>query len=264
MFFYVSKVVWFFAQPSGLLLLVLIVGSALLFTRHQVAGRRLVLVGTGIVLIGGLLPLSTWLIIPLENRFPRADLSGKEIDGMIVLGGVEDSRVAAQRHTHAFNEAGERLTEVVALARRFPNAKIVFAGGSNAVLSRPTIGAEAAGQVLQDLGIADRLILERRSRDTWENALFTKALLDPQPGERWLLLTSGWHMPRAMGVFRKVGFEVEPWPVDYRTASDWDALWLFDAPAEGLKRLDTVVREWVGLLVYRLTGRTDELVPGPR
>jgi len=108
-----------------------------------------------------------------------------------------------------------------------------------------------------------RLILESKARDTWENAVNVKALVSPKTGERWLLVTSAWHMPRSVGVFRRVGFAIEPWPVDYRTADDWDALRLFDAPADGLKRLDTAMREWIGLVAYRATGRTDALFPAP-
>ena len=110
----------------------------------------------------------------------------------------------------------------------------------------------------------DRLLIERKARNTWENAVYTKALVGPKPGERWLLVTSGWHMPRAIGAFRKVGFEVEPWPVDYRTAGPEDAWRLFSAPSEGLRRLEAVVHEWIGLAVYRVLGRSDALLPGPK
>jgi len=266
MFFYISKIVWFCLQPSSLLLILLIAGAALLFTRHQKTGRRLVVVAAALLLVGGLLPLSSWLILPLEDRFPRADLSGAQVDGIVVLGGAEDARVSTARHAHALNEAAERLTEVAALARRFPKAKIVFTSGSIEILSAPTIGADAGGVVLEDLGISgrDRLILERRSRNTWQNAVYTKELVDPRPGERWLLVTSAAHMPRAMGVFRKAGFRVEPWPVDYRTAGSWDLVRLFEAPAEGLRRLDQATREWVGLVVYWLTGRSSALFPAPQ
>ena len=266
MFYYVSKVAWFCLQPSSLLLILLVVGAALLFTRHQKAGRRLVVAAAALLLVGGLLPLSTWLILPLEDRFSRADLSGSDVDGIVVLGGPEDSRVATGRHAHALNEAAERLTEVAALARRFPEARIVFTSGSVEILDAPTIGADAGGLVLEDLGISgqDRLILERRSRNTWQNAVYTKELVSPKPGERWLLVTSAAHMPRAMGVFRRAGFPVEPWPVDYRTAGSWDLVRLFDAPAEGLKRLDQVTREWMGLVAYWLTGRSEALFPGPQ
>ncbi len=265
MFFYISKIVWFCLQPSSLLLILLVVGAVLLFTRHQKTARRLIIAAAALLLIGGLLPLSTWLMLPLEDRFARTDLSGADVDGIVVLGGPEDARVSGARHAHALNEAAERLTETAALARRFPKAKIVFTSGSNDILSSPSIGADAGGLVLSDLGIGgrDRLILERRSRNTWQNAVYTKALVVPKPGERWLLVTSAAHMPRAMGVFRKAGFLVEPWPVDYRTAGPWDLLRPFDTPAEGLRRLDQATREWAGLVAYWLTGRSSALFPGP-
>jgi uncharacterized SAM-binding protein YcdF (DUF218 family) len=252
-------------QPSSLLLILLLAGAALLFTRHQKAGRRLVVAAAALLLVGGLLPLSTWLILPLEDRFQRTDLAGPDVDGIVVLGGAEDSGVATGRHAHGLNEAAERLTEGAALARRFPRAKIVFTSGSIEILSAPTIGADAGALVLEDLGISgsDRLILERRSRNTWQNAVYTKALVNPKPGERWLLVTSAAHMPRAMGVFRQADFPVEPWPVDYRTAGPEDAMRLFEAPSEGLRRLEVTLREWIGLLAYRLSGRSDALFPGP-
>jgi uncharacterized SAM-binding protein YcdF (DUF218 family) len=263
-FFYASKILWYCLQPSGLLLVLMLAGASLLIARYQTAGRRLVLAAAMLLLFGGLLPLSTWLVLPLEQRFARADLSGRAVDGIIVLGGMEDPRVSTARHAHAIDEAAERLTEAAALARRFPQSKIVLTGGSAEILSAPTIGADAAALVLRDIGISgDRLLLEREARDTWENALKTKKLVNPEPGKRWLLVTSAWHMPRAMGAFRKAGFPVEPWPVDYRTAGWPDALRLFpfESPAQGLRQLDLVVHEWLGLLAYRLSGRSAEIFP---
>lgn len=262
--FYISKIFWGVMQPGMLLLILVLAGAALLGTRYQRAGRRLVIAGAVFLVVGGILPLSTWLILPLEDRFPRADLAGRPVDGIVLLGGAEDSRVATGRGTHALNEAAERMTETAALARRYPRAKIIFSGGSTEILSAPTIGADAARIVLSDLGIdGERLLFERRARNTWENALFSKVLADPKPGERWLLVTSAWHMPRAMGLFRKAGFDVEAWPTDYRTAGPGDAWTLFSTPVEGLRRLDFVTKEWIGLLVNRLTGRSDALLPAP-
>jgi uncharacterized SAM-binding protein YcdF (DUF218 family) len=265
MFFYLSKIVWSALQPSSLLLVLLLAGAVLLFTRYQRAGRRLVVIAAALLVAGGMLPFSTWLILPLEDRFPRADLAGRDVDGIVVLGGAEAAAITATRSVHGINEAGERFTEAVALARRFPRARIAFTAGSVEILAKPAIGADAGKVVFEDLGIGgDRLILERGSRNTWENAVFTKALVDPKPGERWLLVTSAAHMPRAMGVFRQAGFPVEPWPVDYRTAGPWDLAGIFDKPSEGLSRLDQASREWVGLLAYWLTGRSDALFPGPQ
>lgn len=265
MFYYAAKVFWFCVQPSGLLLILLLTGAALLFTRHQKAGRRLVVAAALLLLIGGMLPLGNWLILPLEDRFTRPDLSGAKVDGIVVLGGMELSRIATERGVHSVNEAAERLTEAAALSRRFPDAKIVFTGGALEIFSAPTIGADAANLVFEDIGLAgeERVLLERKAKNTWQNAVYSKELVDPKPGERWLLITSGWHMPRAMGVFRKAGFTVEPWPVDYRTAGAKDALRLSDKPSEGLRRLETAVHEWIGLIAYWLTGRSQSLYPGP-
>jgi len=251
-------------QPSAMLLIVLLAGGALLFTRYWRAGRWLVAAGAVLFLIGGTSPLSTWLTLPLEQRFARADLSGPAIDGIIVLGGAGDARVGAGRHAHAINETAERITEAAALALRYPHAKLVFTSGTTRYRGKIVSEADAADLIFRDLGIAaDRLIPEAASNNTWENAVFTKALVQPQPGQRWLLVTSAHHMPRAMGVFRKVGFPVEPWPVDYRTADERDVRLLFRTPSEGLRRLELAVHEWIGLIAYRLMGRSDELFPRP-
>ena len=260
----ISKALWFGLQPSSFLLILLLAGAALLFTRYRKAGRWLVVAGVGLFLIGGMSPLSTWMTLPLEQRFARADLAGRDIDGIIVLGGVEDARVAAGRHAHAINETAERITEAAALALRYPRAKVVFTSGTITYRGARANGAEAAGLIFRDLGIAaDRLVPESASHNTWENAVYTKALVQPQPGQRWLLVTSANHMPRAMGVFRKVGFPVEPWPVDYRTADERDRYLMFEAPSEGLRRLELAVHEWTGLIAYRMMGRSDELLPRP-
>jgi uncharacterized SAM-binding protein YcdF (DUF218 family) len=118
-------------------------------------------------------------------------------------------------------------------------------------------------RLLEGLGVPkERTILESKSRDTYENAVFSKRLVDPKPGERWLLITSGWHMPRAMGCFRQAGFAVEAWPVDYRTSGRLE-LWPNSAVTDGLRRMDFVMKEYVGLVMYYLRGRTSALFPGP-
>jgi uncharacterized SAM-binding protein YcdF (DUF218 family) len=260
--YYLSKIFWFCVQPSGLLLILLVGGVVLLRSRYRKTGERLLVVSATLLVIGGLLPLSAWLILPLEDRFPRADLSGQRIDGIVVLGGMESARVSIGRNAHAINESAERLTETVALSHQFPDAKIVFTGASIGMLTASTAGADAAKSALRDLGIEEtKLVLEKKARNTWENALYTKALAQPKPGERWLLITSAWHMPRAMGAFRKAGFDVEAWPVDYRTAGWSDVFLPFDAPSEGLRRLDVVMREWVGLIAYWVLGRSSALFP---
>jgi uncharacterized SAM-binding protein YcdF (DUF218 family) len=162
------------------------------------------------------------------------------------------------------NEAAERFTEAVALARRLPGARVVFSGGSAAVFADEPPEAETAARLFAALGIAkDRITLESASRDTYENAMFTARLIKPAAGQRWLLVTSAWHMPRAMGCFRQAGVAVEAWPVDYRTAPHFQPLRFHTALTEGWRRIDFIAREYVGLVAYYLSGRTSALFPGP-
>jgi uncharacterized SAM-binding protein YcdF (DUF218 family) len=260
MFFLFSKLLGFFAIPSNLVVLIGIGGLLLLPTRFARAGRWLAFVSLVILAILGFSPVGNALIIPLENRFPPWDASRGTPDGIIVLGGAIDG--AGPGNEVALNEGAERLTVVPELARRYPNARILFSGGSGALIDDGDPEAKFALRLLESLGVArGRIMLEERSRNTVENAVYSKAIVKPKPEERWLLVTSAYHMPRAIGVFRKAGFPVEPYPVDWRTRGVEDALYPFAAMSEGLRRTDTAMHEWLGLAVYWLTGRTSELFP---
>ncbi|HEY6255769.1 MAG TPA: YdcF family protein [Xanthobacteraceae bacterium] len=265
MFFVLSKVLGFFALPSNLAILIGLVGAILLPTRFARAGGRLMVASLIALALLGLSPLGNALIIPLEERFPPWDDTHGAPDGIVVLGGAITPDVSAIRPQVALNEAAERITSTVALARRYPQARIVYSGGTGALIYREGSEAEAAVRIFESMGIAtERVTAEEQSRNTVENAVFSLLIAMPQPGERWLLVTSGYHMPRAMGVFRQAGFPVEAYPVDWRTRGPQDALRPFTSLGGGLERADTAVREWVGLLVYWLTGRSAALFPGPR
>jgi uncharacterized SAM-binding protein YcdF (DUF218 family) len=262
-FFFVSKITGFFALPSNALIIVALVGVLLLRTRFARAGWWVTMCGVVALAIIGLSPVGNVLIIPLEDRFPPWDASRGVPDGIIVLGGAVTPDISAAHHDPALNEAAERITAVVELARRYPNARIVFSGGDGNLIP---IGSEADAALLafERLGLPrERVLTEGKSRNTVENAVFSKRLVAPKAGERWLLVTSAYHMPRAIGVFRQAGFPVEAYPVDWRTVGPEDALRPFGSFSEGIRRTDTAVREWIGLTVYWLTGRSSALFPAP-
>ena len=264
MFFPLSQILGFFAIPSNLVISIGVLGLLLLLTRFARAGRVLAFASLIVLAILGLSPAGNALIIPLEERFPRWDATRGAPDGIIVLGGAISPDVSAARDDVALNEAAERLTVAAELARRYPAARILFSGGSGALIYDEGAEAAFALRLLEDLGIPrERIMLEDRSRNTVENAVFSKALAHPRPGERWLLVTSAHHLPRAIGVFRKAGFPVEAYPVDWRTRGINDVLRPFATVGDGLRRSDTAVREWVGLAVYWVTGRSSALFPGP-
>jgi uncharacterized SAM-binding protein YcdF (DUF218 family) len=262
MFFLSSKLLGVFTFPSNITILIGVLGAFLLPTRLARTGRWLVVVSLiGLVTLG-LSPVGNILIIPLETRFPPWDAARGAPDGIIVLGGVIES--SGRDNQIMLNEGAERLAVVPDLARRYPNARILFSGGSAALIGDGSVEASPAARLLESFGISrDRLLLEDRSRNTVENSVYSKLIVHPKRGERWLLVTSAFHMPRAIGVFRKVGFPVEPYPVDWRTRGAEDMMRPFAVMSDGLQRSDTAVHEWVGLLVYWLTKRSSELFPGP-
>ena len=267
MFYVASKAFWLVASPSNALTLAFLAGGALLFTSWAGAGRALVaLAALAYVAIATGLP-GVWLLAPLENRFARPAADAPAPFGIIVLGGGMDEAMLATRGALVLGQYGSRMTEGVALALRHPQAVLAFAGGG-ASLSPSQAGvteAQAARGFFAAMGLpASRLVLEDRSRNTFENAINLRGVVNPQPGQRWLLVTSGFHMPRAMGVFRQAGFDVVAWPADYLTNGLPSEFWRpkFDG-AEGLRLVDLAVREWVGLIAYRLTGKTGALLPAP-
>ena len=267
MFFLLSKIIWFCLKPSTLIAVTLGIGLYQLTRQRIVSGRRWVTGALAALLICGLSPLSDMLFSTLEHRFPRPDLSapGTHVDGIIILGGSEDGRINVMRELMSLNESAERMTEAVALSRQFPASRVVFTGGSHAVLMTKTPEGQRAQRFLTALGVDPaRQIIEDKSRNTYENAVFTKAMVQIKPGERWLLITSAWHMPRSMGIFRKAGLDVIPWPVDYRAPEGAGLFMPQPSIAQGLIRLDTISKEYFGLLVYWLTGRSDALFPGQR
>src|ERR1019366_7169678 len=176
-----------------------------------------------LIAVAGLSPLGNALILPLEQRFPPWDASRGPPDGIVLLGGMISPDVSAARGAVALNEAAERITVTAELARRYPNARIVLTGGSNALIFDEGIEAVFAVRQLEALGVThDRIAAEEQARNTIENAVFSRLVANPKPGERWLLVTSADHMSRAMAVFRAAGFPVEAYPVDWRTRGPID------------------------------------------
>jgi uncharacterized SAM-binding protein YcdF (DUF218 family) len=263
MFFIASKVLGFFALPSNDVLMMGVIGLVVMRTKAARAGRRLAAASILVFLAFGLLPLGKLLMAPLEERFPPWDAARGAPDGIVVLGGAIEPEVA-ERPNSGLNEAAERITSVADLARKYPAAKILYSGGNSRLAFRGGSEAQVARSLVETFGIpASRLTLEDRSRTTAENAAFSRQLVMPKPGERWLLVTSAYHMPRAVGAFRQTGFPVEAFPVDYRTPGPGE-LWIpFASVTAGLRRSDIAMREWFGLVTYRLTGRSSALFPAP-
>jgi len=264
MFYLVSKIAWFFVTPSNLLTTLTIAGLVLMWLERATVGFRLAAGASAALLVAGLSPLGNALILPLESRFPTATPLPAAVTGIIVLGGTYDSEVTNQRGQMALNESAERIMALGDLARRYPQARVIYSGGGSSFTPDTTPEATLVERTAPALGLDPaRIEYERASLNTYENAVFSKELARPRAGETWLLVTSAFHMPRSMGVFRQAGFEVQPYPVDFRTAGPNSLLRPFGFVGEGLRRTDIAAKEWIGLVAYYLTGKTDSLLPAP-
>jgi uncharacterized SAM-binding protein YcdF (DUF218 family) len=263
MFFLLSKSVVFLLLPSNILIVLAVVGAVLLAIDKKRAGTGLLLASIILLAIAGWWPTGHALIHALESRFPPWNSNRGAPDGIVVLGGALESRLSREFGEPVIGGDGNRVVALGKLARTYPDARIIYSGGDSSLLGNQPPEAEFVYQMLDSLGLPrGRILLEPRSRNTAENAVFTKALANPRADERWLLVTSAQHMPRAVGAFRRVGFPVEAYPVGWRTGPHAE-LGAPRAFGDALGRFDSAAREWIGLLVYWATGKTGALLPSP-
>ncbi len=268
MFFYLSKIIWFFLQPSAASVFLIIIGLLLSKTRWVRFSKPLITTGAIALLLIAFSPLGRQLILPLEDRFPLkkvADINPEEIDGIIVLGGTIHMYISDYRGVPSIVSGAERIIEAVKVAHKAPKARIILAGGPNTIGTNPTPDAVVVKQLMVDMGVDPaRIEVEGKSKNTWQNALFAKEVAKPKQGENWYLITSAYHMPRAMGCFRQAGWEVKAFPVDYLTGGRQSQFSPFYYALDGITITDIATKEWLGLAVYWLTSRVNTLYPAPK
>jgi uncharacterized SAM-binding protein YcdF (DUF218 family) len=250
-------------QPLSLVVLLLIAGFASSWLRRRWISRVLTGLGLLILLVCTFTTFGYAVITPLEDRFVRP-AEPAHVDGIVVLGGALDGEVNSVRGGWELNRSGDRFVEALRLALKYRQAKVVVAAGPAALAPEQEPEALAARRFFAAFGIAeDRVILDDKSRNTEENAVFAKELAEPAEGQTWLLVTSAFHMPRSVGLFRKAGFAVVPWPADYLASGAEGLRFKPDQPSENVAVATIALREWTGLLGYYLAGKIDEVFPGP-
>ncbi len=261
--FLISKIVWFLMQPINLLLSLLAAACVLLYTRRPQWGRRLAVVALLVGVVIAHAPVGEMMMYALEDRFPRPSLPAR-VDGIISLGGGIEFDIVEARGRIELDSAADRIVETVLLARHFPDAKVIYTGGlSNAVYSG-SIDEKVLADYFASLGVEPgRLVVEPRSANTLQNAEFTRDLIKPLPDQTFLLVTSAFHMPRAMGTFRNAGWNVVAWPVDYRTAGAREAGHFFYDPILFVSNFSLAFKEYLGLFGYWVTGKTGQIFPAP-
>lgn len=253
--FVLSKLLNILTQPLVWVVALLLLGL-LLQARWRRTGLGLLWTALLVLLLQGWEPLPDALLRRLEAQHPapaQPDLS--QYAGVIVLGGSTESSYVWEGHAQpALNNRAERLTAALPLLQRAPQLMLLYTGGEGELLAQGPSEAERGRRFYAQQGLpSQRLLLETRSRNTHENAVFSAALPGVDKTRPWLLITSAWHMPRALGTFKKVGWNVTPWPTDYRTglATPWHQYSL----SQGAAKWQLALHELLGLVAYRLSGR---------
>ncbi|MCD1266011.1 YdcF family protein [Shinella sp. AETb1-6] len=262
MTFYISKIFWLVAQPLSLAFFLIVAGLlAGLLKWNRI--RTLSSVLAALVLFLTLFTTTGAVLLQtLEDRIPRAALPEGGPACIITLGGGFEADVTTARGGYEMNQAGDRFVETLRLAREFPQARILISGGDGSLSGDFEGDAVIGSRFLAAFGIPEtRLIREGGSRDTFENADYTQALLAENGLERCLLVTSAFHMPRSIGLFRKRGLEMLPWPTDFRTTGKASLGLDLTQPSVNSQLMTMAVREWIGLAFYSMAGRTSAFLP---
>ncbi len=261
LFFYASKLIWTLITPDSVLVFLGVGAWISLMLGWKKLSRSLLTATALMLLTIGLFPVGEWLISPLENRFPaNAALPGR-VNGIIVLGGSIEPLKSQQWQQVEMQASAERLSNFLYLANIYPDAQLVFSGGNGQVTRQDFKEAEMAQVLFEQLDLGERAIVyESESRNTYENVLNSKHLLNPGEQENWLLVTSAFHMPRSVGVFCRQQWKVLPYSVDHYSIKD-QLLRIQFSFSDNLEILRIATREWVGLIAYRLSGKTDRLMP---
>jgi uncharacterized SAM-binding protein YcdF (DUF218 family) len=257
----ISKIVWLLISPEAILLLFSIAGVFCLFLDKTKFAKYILAFSITCFSLIAFLPVDEWLAYPLEKRFITNPELPEHIDGVIVLGGSLSPTSSTVWDQVEINSSGERVFAFISLAKRFPDAKLVFTGGNGSLSQQDFKEADIAQYFVNSLGISNsRVIYERNSRNTYENVIYSKSLAQPDSGENWLLVTSAIHMPRAVGLFCKQDWPVIPYPVDHNTIPGQLLRVEFNF-SENLNFFTRTIHEWIGLLAHRLSGKTNSFFP---
>ena len=261
LFFYISKLIWLLASPDSLLLTLMLLGLVFLYIGKIKLAKLLLSTTGGLLIIIGFFPIREWLLYPLESRFQANPNLPKKVDGIVVLSGAENAELSSLWNQIELNAAVERDLIFLKLAKKHPNAKLIFTGGSGSLTKQEYKGADIAEKLFEQLNFdTKRIIFERKSRNTYENVIYSKNIINPAINENWILITTGWHMPRSVGIFCKAEWPVIPYPVDHQTKKG-DLLRIDFNLASNLKTLKMGIKEWLGLFAYYLSGKTTSLLP---
>lgn len=261
MLFYISKLIWYFLNPLNLIFIFCILAFVFYLLKFKILSKIFIFFSLIFFVITAILPTGLYLLVKLESKHPVVHSLPNQIDGILILGGPSNPILTKHYNQVTFNSHGERLTESIKLIKNYKSAKIIFSGGSGSDKPDKLTHAYVAEKFFTEMGIEkNRIIYESKSKNTYENILYSKEIAKPKKTERWLLITSAFHMPRAINIANKQSWNFLPYPVDFQTRADVIKFNLsFVNLLSYLSTFNLSSHEWVGLISYYLLGRTDRI-----
>ena len=262
MFFSLSKIFWAVMSPLNILGICFVLVLILSVLRQKIYIKALCFL-SAVFLFFGVMPVGHDALTFLENRFSKPQEMPRQVDGIILLGGAISTDLSYARGETVVGDSGGRLLTFLQLAKRYPSAKLIATGGSGSLFSQDIKEADYVQELFESLKVdGGRIIYERESRNTYENAKFVREQIGASASETWILVTSAYHMPRSIGVFQKQGVYPLPYPSGYRTEGafhiyprDFDIL-------EQYGYLNLAVKEYIGNTVYFIGQKSNSLMPG--
>ena len=250
-----SKLIWIVLSPLNLLLIFLVIGIFFMIINMRIVSITFYTISIVFFITVSVFPTGNLILFKLESSYPALTKPPLHIDGILILGGPSNPALTRDHGQVSFNEAGERLTESVRLIKNYSSAKIIFAGGFSK-LSHSYV----AKKFFSEMGIdVSNIIFESKSRNTFENMLYSKKIINPKKSENWLLVTSAFHMSRAINVADKLGWTFIPYPVDFRTSNKFINFKPSLDFLDNINSFDLASHEVVGLISYYLLGRSSKL-----
>lgn len=258
--FFIGKVFWELFNPVQVLFITLFVSLPMLLSSWKKFAKYLLFFSVGVFLFIGIIP-TKFIAAPLENYFPQTQLPPQEqVEGIFILGGSINLIASEKQNRTIFDKNKKRVSGGIEMMKHYPAVRVVYSGSNYT----PFVGRHEGyyfRKYLKSLGIKRKIIYEKYSRTTYENARYASSAVSDFD-KKWILVTSAVHMPRSIGLFRKEGLNVVPYPVDYikedKHSSKPFSPKLF---ISNYFRFNQVMKEYISLLAFYVLGKTDHLLP---
>ena len=259
MSFFLSKFLWSIINPFNIILFFIFIGIVLHFFLKNKLYKFCYFIALLIFIFIAIMPTGNLLYFQLEKKFHTTASLPSEIDGILILSGATDPPLTKEYNLIHLNGSAERLIESIFLMNKYPKAKVIFSGGSGAIHDQNLTHSYVAKKFYKQLNINIRnIVFESKSRNTYENILYSLKIANPSSDEKWILITSAFHMTRAMNISEKLDWKIIPYAVDFRAGKkfSWKPTISFFG---NISAMQSASHEWIGLIAYYFMGRTNKI-----